>query len=106
MPLGNLIGRIGKGAAVAAVVAAAVGFTVAPQPAQAISGGEAAGIGVGAFALGAVLGSQAAPAPAPYYAPGYYPAPAPYYAPAAPGYYPGYAPRTCWSPYYRQYVAC
>jgi len=100
MPVGNLIGRIGRSAALAGAVVAGVAFT-APQPAQAISAGEAAGIGVGAFALGTLLGSQpsyAYPAyPAYSYPPGYaYP----------PGYYPGYAPRQCWDPYYGRYYYC
>jgi hypothetical protein len=100
MPLGNFIGRVGKGAAIAAVVAIAVGYTAAPQPAQAISAGEAAGIGVGAFALGTVLGQGAAPAP--YYAPA---APAYPAYPGYPGYYPAPAPayRTCVDYYGRSY---
>jgi hypothetical protein len=100
MPLGNLIGRIGKGAALAAGIAVAVGFTTAPQPAQAIGAGEAAAIGLGAFALGTVLTQ-------PYYNPYYYPGyayPQGYYG--YPGYYQGYAPRSCWDPYYRRYYAC
>jgi hypothetical protein len=76
------------------------------KPAKAISGGEAAAIGLGSFAVGTALGAGAAN---PYYngyayPPGYaYPAaPAPGYYPAAP-YYP---PRNCWDPYYRRYYAC
>ncbi len=88
-------------AAVGALVGAAV--LMAPQPAHAISGGEAAAIGLGSFALGSALGAGAYGAPG-YYAPyGYAPG---YYYPPAPGYYPPAAPRTCWDPYYRRYYAC
>ena len=104
MRIGNIIRQTGQLALAAAVVA---GVTLAVEkPAKAISGGEAAAIGLGSFAVGTALGAGAAN---PYYngyayPPGYaYPAaPAPGYYPAAP-YYP---PRNCWDPYYRRYYAC
>jgi hypothetical protein len=102
MALGNLIGRTGRGVAVAAAIVGVVGLTAAPKPAQAIGTGAAVGIGLGAFTLGTILANPYAYS-APYYPYGYgYYAPS-YYYPPAPTYYP---PRSCWSPYYRQYVAC
>jgi len=104
MRIGNIIRQTGRLALAAAVVA---GVTLAVEkPAKAISGGEAAAIGLGSFAVGTALGAGAANPYNPYYYPnaGYaYPA-----APA-PGYYPPspyYAPRNCWDPYYRRYYAC
>jgi hypothetical protein len=95
---------IGRRLAAAAAILGAVGFAAAPQPAQAnVSPGWAAAIGVGAFALGTAVANPYYGYPAGYYAPPpayYYPPPAPYY-PAAP-----YPYRSCWSPYYRTYVAC
>jgi hypothetical protein len=76
-----------------------------PKPAQAVDAGTAVGIGLGAAALGAAVGSTATPYNnGYYYPPGYaYPtAPAPGYYPAAP-YYP---PRSCWDPYRRYYYSC
>jgi len=104
MRIGNIIRQTGRLALAVAVVA---GVTLAVEkPAQAISGGEAAAIGLGSFAVGTALGAGAAnPYNNGYYAPpGYaYPAaPAPGYYPAAP-YYP---PRSCWDPYYRRYYSC
>ncbi|MGE5270264.1 MAG: hypothetical protein ACM3JG_11395 [Thiohalocapsa sp.] len=90
-----------RGAAVAAALIGAATVT-APNPAHAISGGEAAAIGLGSFALGSALGAGGAYG-YPYAPYGYYP-PA-YYAPPAPAYYPP-TPRTCWDPYYRRYYAC
>src|SRR5438270_10348206 len=102
MRIGNIIRQTGRLALAVAVVA---GVTLAVEkPAQAISGGEAAAIGLGSFAVGTALGAGAANPYNPYYGPGYaYPAPAP-----APGYYPGsyYPPRSCWDPYRRYYYAC
>lgn len=90
MTLHNLIGRTGRGLALGAATLATVGLTaVVPRPAHAISPGAAAGIGLGAFALGTAVGA------APYaYA---YP---PYYG------YPGYAyypPGYGCDPYYGCY---
>ena len=104
MRIGNIIRQTGRLALAVAVVA---GVTLAVEkPAQAISGGEAAAIGLGSFAVGTALGAGAANpySNGYYYAPGYaYPAaPAPGYYPAAP-YYP---PRSCWDPYYRRYYSC
>jgi hypothetical protein len=103
MRIGNIMRQTGRLALAAAVVA---GVTLAVEkPAKAISGGEAAAIGLGSFAVGSALGSAANPYNnGYYYPPGYaYPAsPAPGYYPAAP-YYP---PRNCWDPYYRRYYAC
>ena len=103
MVIGNIMRQTGRLALAAAVVA---GVTLAVEkPAKAISGGEAAAIGLGSFAVGTALGAGAASNP--YYN-GYnpygysYPAPAPGYYPAAP-YYP---PRSCWDPYRRYYYAC
>ena len=104
MAIVNIVRQIGRLALAAAIVA---GVTLAVEkPANAISGGEAAAIGLGSFAVGTALGAGAA---SPYYngyayPPGYaYPAaPAPGYYPAAP-YYP---PRSCWDPYRRYYYAC
>jgi hypothetical protein len=102
MTLGNLIGRTGRGVAVAAAIVGVVGLTAAPKPAHAIGTGAAVGIGLGAFALGTILANPYAYS-APYYPYGYgYYAPS-YYYPPAPAYYP---PRSCWNPYYQQYVAC
>src|SRR5205823_13407596 len=103
MVIGKNVKWIGRGVVAAGALAAVLFLT--PQPAQAISGGEAAAIGLGSFAVGTALGAGAAnPYNNGYYAPGYaYPAaPAPGYYPAAP-YYP---PRSCWDPYYRRYYSC
>ena len=105
MVIGNIVRHTGRLALAAAVVA---GVTLAlDKPAQAISGGEAAAIGLGSFAVGTALGAGAAN---PYYN-GYYNYPYGYAAPApaAPGYYPAapyYPPRSCWDPYRRYYYAC
>jgi hypothetical protein len=102
--IGGFAGGMGRLFGAAAIVGV-VGLASAPQPAHAVSPGAAVGIGLGAFALGSILAS-------PYYYPGYYPGyyyppPAYYYPPAPPpAYYPAYQARSCWSPYYRQYVAC
>lgn len=102
MVIGNIMKLTGRLALAAAVVA---GVTLAVEkPAKAISGGEAAAIGLGSFAVGTALGAGAAN---PYYN-GYYSYPYGYAAPA-PGYYPAapyYPPRNCWDPYYRRYYAC
>jgi hypothetical protein len=100
-----MIWQAGRRLAAAAAILGAVGLATAPQPAQALGTGAAVGIGLGAFALGTAL---AAPYYSPYYYPNAYYAPPPaYYYPApAPYYPPYYAPRSCWSPYYRTYVAC
>jgi hypothetical protein len=97
-----MVTRVVSRLAGAAAILGAVGTAVAPQPAHALGPWAAAGIGVGAFALGSTLA-------APYYwgYPGYYGYPAYYYPPAPPAapYYPAY-PRSCWNPYYRTYVTC
>jgi hypothetical protein len=105
MIVGRFFGKTGRGLAVAAAILAAIGLTTVPRPADAGGGWSGGGIspgaavGLGAFALGAVLAN-------PYYSPypyGYYPpAPAYYYPPAS--YYPPV--RSCWSPYYHYYYAC
>jgi hypothetical protein len=94
---------IGRRLAAAAAILGAVGLATTPQPAHALGTGAAVGIGLGAFALGTALAAPYYYQPAPYYgypAPYYYAPPAAYYPP------PYYAPRSCWSPYYRTYVAC
>ena len=104
MVIGKKVKRIGRGAAVSAAAIIAMLF-LTQQPAQAISGGEAAAIGLGSFAVGTALGAGAANPYNPYYYPnaGYaYQAPAPGYYPPS----PYYAPRNCWDPYYRRYYAC
>lgn len=62
---------------------AALAIGVAPlasaTPAAAGDAGAAVAAGVGGFALGAILGGAAHPAPYYYGAPAYYPAPVPYY---------------------------
>ena len=91
--------------AASAALLGTVALATASQPAQAnVSPGWAAAIGLGAFALGTAAASPYYGYPGGYYGyPGYqYPA---YYYPA-PAPYPYYAPRSCWSPYYRTYVAC
>ena len=92
-----------KTLAFSTALVAAVGFAAIPQPAHALGTGAAVGIGLGALAVGTAIGAGAAANP--YYGYpgyGYYGAPA-YYGY---GYAPAYAPRSCWSPYYRTYVAC
>src|SRR5215472_11291652 len=98
MTVGRFFGNTGRKLAVAAAILTAIGLTTVPRPVDAgggwggggISPGAAAGIGLGAFALGSVLSR---PYYNPYYYPygyyGYPPAPA-YYPPAA--YYPYYPP--------------
>src|SRR5262249_3034946 len=88
MTLGNLFRRTARGLAIATAILAAVGLTIAPQPAHAVSSGAAVGIGLGAFAAGTVLGAAANPYYNPYYhSYGYYPPAPAYYYPSAP-YYP------------------
>ena len=104
MVIGSIMRQTGRLALAAAIVA---GVTLAVEkPANAISGGEAAAIGLGSFAVGTALGAGAAN---PYYN-GYYNYPYGYAAPApAPGYYPAapyYPPHSCWDPYRRYYYAC
>ena len=90
--------NLAKKLALATGIVAAVALTAVPQqPANALGTGAAVGLGLGAFALGSAVGAGASPYYNPYYAP-----PAYYYPPAP--YYP--AARSCWSPYYRTYVAC
>jgi hypothetical protein len=102
MTLGKHFVRSGRGFAIGAAVLAAVGLTTMPRPAHAIGPGAAAGIGLGAFAVGSALGTAANPYYNPYYYPyGYYPAAPAYYPPR-----PYYPPRSCWNPYYRQYYPC
>jgi hypothetical protein len=114
----KFFGKAGRGLTGAAAILAAIGLTAVPRPAYAgggwggggISPGAAAGIGLGAFALGSVLASPYAFNP--YYAPygyyGYPPAPAyyppaayhPYYPPPASAYPPGpgYTPQATYAP--------
>lgn len=105
MTLRNLFGRTGRTLAVSAALLGAVGLTVTPKPAHALSTGAAVGIGLGALAVGTALGAASNP----YYNgyPGYYgypaPAPAPYYGPAYYGYGPSHS---CWNPYYGRYYPC
>ena len=112
MTVCKFFGRTGRGLAVAAAILAAIGLTTVPRPADAGEGwhgggirpGAAVGIGLGAFALGALAAN-------PYYYPNYYPyGYYGYYYPTAPAYYPTapyYPPaRSCWSAYYRYYYAC
>jgi hypothetical protein len=104
------LGKTSRGLAVTAAILAAIGLLTMSRPADAgwggggISPGAAAGIGLGAFALGTAVANPYFYSPyySPYYYPygsgyptGYYP-PAPYYPPA----------RSCWNPYYRTYYAC
>jgi hypothetical protein len=131
MTVGKHFARMGRGLAIGTAVLAAVGLTV-PRPAHAVDAGAAVGIGLGALALGAALGSTANPNnnnpnyysngsypngyyPNGYYPNGYYPnayATAPAYSPTpAPAYSyyptrPNYQQRNCWDPYYRRYYAC
>jgi hypothetical protein len=97
----NLLGRTGRTLAFSAAILAAVGLTVTPKPAHALSPGEGVAIGLGALAVGTAVGA----AQSPYYGyPGYGYAPA--YYPPAPGYY-GYGPaHSCWNPYYGRYYPC
>jgi len=102
MAIVNIVGQMGR-LVVAAAVIAGVTLT-AGKPAMAVDAGTAVGIGLGAAALGAAVGSADNPYNIPYYySPGYaYPAPG-YYYPAAPYYPPS---RRCWDPYRRYYYAC
>ena len=96
---------IGRRLAAAAAILGAVGFATTPQPAHAgISTGAAVGLGLGAFALGSALSAPYYGYPGGYYGYPGYAYPTYYYPQPAP--YPYYAPRSCWSPYYRTYVAC
>jgi hypothetical protein len=103
---GGSVGRVGRRLAVAAAaIVVGIGVSGAFQPANAISTGEAVGIGVGAAVLGTALGAGAA-ANNPYYYPnGYAYPPGYYYGPAQPT-YPNYPSGSCWSPYYQRYVPC
>jgi hypothetical protein len=105
---GRFFGKTGRGLTAAAAILAAVGFTTVPRPADAggwggggISPGAAAGIGLGAFALGSVLANPYAYNPY-YYPYGYYTSVPAYYPPTR--YYP--PARSCWSPAYGYYYAC
>jgi hypothetical protein len=99
----NRFGRVRMGVVMAAVAMIGFGLTVAPRSAHAVSPGVAAGIGVGAFALGAALAN-------PYYNSYYAPYGYGYYYPSAPAYLPGnpyYSPaHTCWDPYRNYSYAC
>ena len=82
MVIGKSVKRVARGAAVTAAAVIAVLF-LTQNPAKAVSGGEAAAIGLGSFALGSALGAGAAnPYGGGYYGGyaypygGYYPAPA------------------------------
>jgi hypothetical protein len=97
MTISNHMGRIGRTLAFGTAIIAGIGLAT-PQPAHALGTGAAIGIGLGAAALGTAVGAAATN---PYYN-GYYAYPAYGYGPAY-GYPP---PRSCWSPYYRTYVAC
>src|SRR5262249_26913759 len=101
----KFFGKAGRGLTGAAAILAAIGLTAAPRPAYAgggwggggISPGAAAGIGLGAFALGSV---GPTPSPLTPFSPpsGYsgYPPPPAYYPPAA--FYPYYPPPASASP--------
>jgi len=106
MTIGNLFVRMGRGLTVWAAILAFVGLTTVSRPADAggVSPGAAAGIGLGAFALGSALGAASNP----YYYNPYY-NPYGYYYPPAPAYYPStpyYSSRSCWDAYSRRYYAC
>jgi hypothetical protein len=110
MVVGKSVKRVARGAAVTAAAVIAVLF-LTQNPAKAVSGGEAAAIGLGSFALGSALGAGAAnPYGGGYYGGYAYPYGGYYPAPAAPAYYPPptpyYGPRSCWDSYYRRYYAC
>jgi hypothetical protein len=105
MTLSNLFGRTGRTLAFTGAIVGAIGLTVAPKPAHAVSPGAAVGIGLGALAVGSAIGAASNPY--------YYGYPAPYYPPApayGPGYYGyGYGPgpaHSCWNPYYGRYYPC
>ena len=101
---GGSVGRVGRRLAVAATaVVVGLGLSAALQPANAISTGEAVGIGVGAAVLGTALGASVANPN--YYPDGYNYPPGYYYGPAQPV-YPSYPTGSCWSPYYQRYVPC
>jgi hypothetical protein len=109
MVIGKSVKRVARGAAVTAAAVIAVLF-LTQNPAKAVSGGEAAAIGLGSFALGSALGAGAANPYGGYYGGYAYPDGGYYPAPAAPAYYPPqtpyYAPRSCWDSYYRRHYAC
>lgn len=103
MTLSNLLGRTGRTFAVTAAIVGAIGLAATSKPAHALSPGEGVAIGLGALAVGSVLGAASTP----YYGyPGYYG----YGYYGAPAYYGGYGygpgPRSCWSPYYGRYYPC
>ena len=105
MTLGKRFARPGRTLAIGAAVLAAVGLTVVPRPAHALSPAAGVGIGLGAFAAGTALGAASNPYYNPYYNPygySYAPAPAQAYYPSTP-YYPQ---RSCWDPYHRRYYTC
>jgi hypothetical protein len=100
MAIKETLKRTGRGLAVAAALVGGVMVNV-PQPAHArIGTGAAVGLGLGAFALGAMAARGAYGYPG-Y---GYYAPPPAYYYPPAPAYYP--VARSCWDPYYQRYYAC
>jgi hypothetical protein len=103
MTLANYAGRIGRALAFTTAIVAGIGLTAAPQPAHALGTGAAVGIGVGALAVGTVLGASVAN---PYYYPNAYPYPPQYYYGPAQPTYPNYPTGSCWSPYYNRYVPC
>ena len=109
MVIGKNVKRVARGAAVTAAAVMAMLF-LTQNPAKAVSGGEAAAIGLGSFALGSALGAGAANPYGGYYGGYAYPYGGYYPAPAAPAYYPPpapyYTPRSCWDPYYRRHYAC
>ena len=108
MVIGKNVKWIGRGVVAAGALAAVLFLT--QNPAKAVSGGEAAAIGLGSFALGSALGAGAANPYGGYYGGYAYPYGGYYPAPAAPAYYPPptpyYTPRSCWDSYYRRYYAC
>jgi len=100
MTLSNLLGRTGRTLAATAAIVGAIGLVAVPKPAHALSPGEGVAIGLGALAVGSVLGAASTP----YYGyPGYY---GYYGAPAYYGYGYGPGPRSCWNPYYGRYYPC
>jgi len=102
MTLSNLLGRTGRTLALATAIVGAIGLTVAPKPAHALSPGEGVAIGLGALAVGSAIGASSNP----YYGyPGYAYGPS-YYSPGYSGYGYGYPSHSCWNPYYGRYYPC
>ena len=58
MTLSNTLGLPGRALAIGGALLGLVGMTAAPRPALAVDPGAAAGIGLGAFAAGTMLGQR------------------------------------------------